>query len=47
MKRFWKEVTVEPEGDGWTIKLDGRPVRTPARAPLVVPTRDAGGRDCR
>ena len=38
MKRFWKEVTVEPEGDGWTIELDGRPVKTPARAALVVPT---------
>ena len=38
MKRFWKAVTVEPEGDGWTIKLDGRAVKTPARAPLVVPT---------
>ena len=39
MKRFWKVVTVEPEGDGWTIKLDGRAVKTPARAPLVVPTK--------
>ena len=38
MKRFWKEVTVEPEGERWGIRLDGRPVRTPARAPLVVPT---------
>ena len=38
MKRFWKEVTVEPEGDGWTIELDERPVKTPARAALVVPT---------
>lgn len=38
MKRFWNEVTVEPEGPGWTIKLDGKPVKTPARAPLVVPT---------
>ena len=38
MKRFWKDVAVEPEEDGWTVKLDDRPVRTPARAPLVVPT---------
>lgn len=36
MKRFWKEVTVEP-GNG--IALDGKPVRTPGRAPLEVPTR--------
>ena len=39
MNRFWKDVAVEPEGAGWTIKLDERPVKTPARAPLVVPTR--------
>lgn len=38
MKRFWKEVAVGSEGGGWTIKLDGRPVRTPARASLVVPS---------
>lgn len=39
MKRFWKEVAVGRESDGWGIKLDDRPVRTPARAPLVVPTQ--------
>lgn len=37
MKRFWTEVSVEPEGDGWGVRLDGRPLRTPARAPLAVP----------
>ena len=39
MKRFFKEVSIAPEGDGLTILLDGRAVKTPARAPLVVPTR--------
>lgn len=38
MKRFWKDVAVAPEGGGWRISLDARPVKTPARAPLVVPT---------
>jgi chaperone required for assembly of F1-ATPase len=38
MKRFWKEVAVVREDGGWAIQLDGRPVRTPARAALVVPT---------
>jgi chaperone required for assembly of F1-ATPase len=38
MKRFWTEVDVAAEEGGWGIRLDGRPVRTPARAPLVVPT---------
>lgn len=37
MKRFWKEAQAIAERDGWAIQLDGRPVRTPARAPLVVP----------
>jgi chaperone required for assembly of F1-ATPase len=39
VKRFWRDVAVEQEADGWTIKLDGRPVKTPARAALAVPTR--------
>lgn len=38
MKRFWKEVTVEREGKGWIIRLDGRPVKTPARADLLLPS---------
>ena len=38
MKRFWKDVSVEREDGGWGIRLDGRAVKTPARAPLVVPT---------
>jgi chaperone required for assembly of F1-ATPase len=37
VKRFWKEVSVQPEGEGWAIRLDSRPVKTPAGAPLVVP----------
>ena len=36
MKRFWKEVEVVAQDDGWGIALDGRPVRTPHRAPLTV-----------
>ena len=39
MKRFWRTVSVETEGGGWTIRLDGRSVKTPLRALLVVPTR--------
>jgi len=39
VKRFWKDVAVGEEGDGWAVTLDGRPVRTPARATLVVPTQ--------
>jgi len=36
MKRFWKQADAVSEGGGWGIALDGRPVRTPKRAPLVV-----------
>lgn len=36
MKRFWKEVAVVAGDDGWSIALDGRPVRTPQRAPLAI-----------
>ncbi len=38
MKRFFKKVSVEKEDGGWTIRLDGKPVRTPAHSALAVPT---------
>lgn len=38
LKRFWSEVDVVAEAEGWAIALDGRAVRTPARAPLVLAT---------
>ena len=39
MKRFWTDVTVEPDESGWAILLDGRSLKTPARAALAVPTQ--------
>lgn len=38
-KRFWSAASVIDDAAGFAIALDGRQVRTPARAPLVVPTR--------
>ena len=38
MKRFWSEVAVSEAEGGFGIALDGRPVKTPARNALVVPT---------
>lgn len=38
-KRFWQDATVIEADGGYSIQLDGRSVMTPARAPLVVPTR--------
>ena len=37
-KRFYKTVTVEPQGGGYAVLLDGRPVKTPARRTLAAPT---------
>lgn len=39
LKRFWKEAVVVPSGSGFTVALDGKPIRTPGKAPLVLPTR--------
>ncbi|MBY6057191.1 ATP12 family chaperone protein [Leisingera daeponensis] len=39
-KRFWKAVTVAESADGFAVELDGRRVKTPAKAPLAVPTRE-------
>ncbi|WP_294541769.1 ATP12 family protein [uncultured Rhodoblastus sp.] len=38
-KRFYTEVAVQPLAEGFGIALDGKPVHTPARVRLVVPTR--------
>jgi chaperone required for assembly of F1-ATPase len=38
-KRFWTETRVEEVDGGFTIRLDGRPVKTPAKILLIVPTR--------
>ena len=41
MKRFYREAGVGDSADGHVIELDGRPVKTPARRPLVLPTAAA------
>lgn len=40
-KRFYKEVTTGEEGGRWRIYLDGRGVKTPAKADLAFPTQQA------
>lgn len=37
-KRFWKAALAVPEAGGFTVHLDGRAVRTPAKRPLILPT---------
>jgi chaperone required for assembly of F1-ATPase len=42
-KRFYETVSVEEGEGGFSVTLDGRPVKTPARKPLAVPTRALAG----
>lgn len=37
-KRFWTETRVQEVDGGFTVRLDGRAVKTPAKTPLIVPT---------
>ncbi len=43
-KRFYKEVSTDRTEDGFRILLDGRPVRTPAKKPLAVPSQPIADR---
>lgn len=38
-RRFWTRAAVEGEAGAYAIRLDDKPLTTPARAPLLVPTR--------
>lgn len=37
-KRFYASVAAVADGDAWRIELDGRAVKTPARATMTVPS---------
>jgi chaperone required for assembly of F1-ATPase len=39
VKRFWEQAAVVEAEGGFGVALDGRPVKTPGRADLVVPTK--------
>lgn len=39
VKRFWKNAETSAVDGGWQVTLDGRSVKTPAKQPLVVPSR--------
>jgi chaperone required for assembly of F1-ATPase len=39
MKRFYKDVEIAPVDGGFAVLLDGRPVKTPARNTLILPTK--------
>jgi chaperone required for assembly of F1-ATPase len=38
VKRFWTSAEPVQAEEGWAVELDGRPLRTPAREALIVPT---------
>ncbi|MDQ7246055.1 ATP12 family chaperone protein [Dongia sedimenti] len=38
-RRFYREAAAVQDAEGWRIALDGKVVKTPARNPLLVPTR--------
>ena len=38
MKRFWTCAEAVSGEDGWAVLLDGKPLRTPGREPLAVPS---------
>lgn len=39
MKRFYKKAEAQPAAAGWTVTLDGKPIRTPAKAAFLTPGR--------
>lgn len=39
MKRFWRQAEAVERDGAWGIELDGKPLRTPAREPLTLPTK--------
>ncbi|WP_374299967.1 ATP12 family chaperone protein [Paracoccus sp. (in: a-proteobacteria)] len=38
-RRFWKASAVRPSSDGFEVLLDDRPLRTPGKLPLLLPTQ--------
>ena len=41
IRRFWTDVSVREGEGGWSVLLDGRAPKTPAGAPLILPTEAA------
>jgi len=39
-KRFWKATDVVSDEAGFSVTLDGRAVKTPLKAPLVLPSQE-------
>lgn len=44
VRRFWKEAVAVAEDGAYAVHLDGRPLRSPGKAPLRVPSRALAAR---
>ncbi|RZW04410.1 MAG: ATPase, partial [Rhodobacteraceae bacterium] len=38
-KRFYKDAAVAAEDGGFAVRLDGRPIRTPGKRAIIMPSR--------
>jgi chaperone required for assembly of F1-ATPase len=38
MKRFYQAVAIDARDKGFAVSLDGKPIHTPTKAPLIVPS---------
>ena len=43
MKRFYQQTGIVPAAGGYGVALDGKPIKTPAKQPLVVPSAALAG----
>jgi chaperone required for assembly of F1-ATPase len=41
VSRFYQSATVEPAAEGFSVRLDGKQVKTPLGKPVVLPTQEA------
>ena len=39
-RRFWKQATIREAAGGWEVLLDDKPLRTPGKLPLILPSRE-------
>ena len=42
-RRFWQAAAPRPGADGWEVVLDDRPLHTPGKQPLILPTEALAG----
>ena len=43
MKRFYQQTGIVPTASGYGVALDGKPIKTPAKQPLVIPNAALAG----